>query len=56
MKSTQLKDKIYTWLNSNEKEDLNNLLNLIHSSDEKTKSIFQSVYQNDEIYRQIYNE
>ena len=56
MKSTQLKDKIYTWLNSNEKEDLINLLNLIHSPDEKTKSIFQSVYQNDEIYRQIYNE
>ena len=57
MKTNQLKDKIYTWLNSNEKEDLENLINLINSNDEKIKSTLESIYQNDEIYRQIvYNE
>ena len=57
MKTNQLKDKIYTWLNSNEKEDLANLINLINSNDEKIKSTLESIYQNDEIYRQIvYNE
>ena len=57
MKSNQLKDKIYSWLNSNEKEDLENLINLINSNDEKIKSTLESIYQNDEIYRQIvYNE
>ena len=57
MKTNQLKDKIYSWLNSNEKEDLANLINLINSNDEKIKSTLESIYQNDEIYRQIvYNE
>ena len=57
MKTNQLKDKIYTWLNSNEKEDLANLINLINSNDEKIKSTLESIYQNDEIYHQIvYNE
>ena len=57
MKSNQLKDKIYSWLNSNEKEDLENLINLINSNDEKIKSTLESIYQNDEIYHQIvYNE
>ena len=57
MKTNQLKDKIYSWLNSNEKEDLENLINLINSNDEKIKSTLESIYQNDEIYRQIvYNE
>ena len=57
MKSNQLKDKIYSWLNSNEKEDLENLINIINSNDEKIKSTLQNIYQNDEIYRQIvYND
>ena len=57
MKTNQLKDKIYSWLNSNEKEDLENLINIINSNDEKIKSTLQNIYQNDEIYRQIvYNE
>ena len=57
MKTNQLKDKIYSWLNSNEKEDLENLINLINSNDEKIKSTLESIYQNDEIYHQIvYNE
>ena len=57
MKTNQLKDKIYSWLNSNEKEDLENLINIINSNDEKIKSTLQNIYQNDEIYRQIvYND
>jgi SHAQKYF class myb-like DNA-binding protein len=57
MKTNQLKDKIYSWLNSNEKEVLENLINLINSNDEKIKSTLESIYQNDEIYHQIvYNE
>ena len=57
IKTNQIKDKIYNWLNSNEKEDLENLINLVNSNDEKIKSTLESIYKNDEIYRQIvYNE
>jgi len=57
IKTNQMKDKIYNWLNSNEKEDLENLINLVNSNDEKIKSTLESIYKNDEIYRQIvYNE
>ena len=53
MKSNQLKDKIISCLNSNEKDDLHYLLNIINSNDEKMQSLLQSIYQNDDIYRQI---
>jgi SHAQKYF class myb-like DNA-binding protein len=57
IKTNQIKDKIYNWLNSNEKEDLENLIDLVNSNDEKIKSTLESIYKNDEIYRQIvYNE
>ena len=57
IKTNQMKDKIYNWLNSNEKEDLENLIDLVNSNDEKIKSTLESIYKNDEIYRQIvYNE
>ena len=57
IKNTQLKDKIKTWLNSNEGEDLYNLLYLININDEKIKLTLQNIFQLDEIYRQIiYNE
>ena len=57
IKNTQLKDKIKTWLNSNESEDLYNLLYLININDEKIKLTLQNIFQLDEIYRQIiYNE
>ena len=57
IKTNQMKDKIYNWLNSNEKEDLENIIDLVNSNDEKIKSTLESIYKNDEIYRQIvYNE
>ena len=57
IKTNQMKDKIYNWLNSNEKEDLENLIDLVNSNDEKIKSKLENIYKNDEIYRQIvYNE
>ena len=57
IKNIQLKDKIKTWLNSNESEDLYNLLYLININDEKIKLTLQNIFQLDEIYRQIiYNE
>ena len=57
IKNTQLKDKIKIGLNSNESEDLYNLLYLININDEKIKLTLQNIFQLDEIYRQIiYNE
>ena len=48
---------VVTTVNSNEKEDLENLIDLVNSNDEKIKSTLESIYKNDEIYRQIvYNE
>ena len=53
IKNTQLKDKIKTWLNSNESEDLYNLLYLININDENIKLTLQNIFESDEIYRQI---
>ncbi len=53
IKKNQLKDKMYSWLNSNEKEDLDNLIKLINLNDRKINFLFQSIFQSDEIYRQI---
>ena len=53
IKNTQLKDKIKTWLNSNENEDLYNLLYLININDENIKLTLQNIFESDEIYRQI---
>ena len=53
MKSNQLKDKIISCLNSNEKEDLDYLFEIIKSNDEKMISMLQMICQNDDIYQQI---
>ena len=55
IKKNQLKNKIWSWLNSNEKEDLDNLIKLININDEKINFLFQNIFQSDEIYRQINN-
>ena len=53
MKSNQIKDKIISCLNSNEKEDLDYLFEIIKSNDEKMISMLQMICQNDDIYQQI---
>ena len=55
IKKNQLKNKIWSWLNSNEKEDLDNLIKLINVNDEKINLLFQNIFQSDEIFRQINN-
>ena len=55
IKKNQLKNKIWSWLNSNEKEDLDNLIKLININDEKINFLFQNIFQSDEICRQINN-